>query len=225
MSPMGDPSTVDSPLTEDWKFPLLLSFLAGASTCAGAAIVFLFDSSRIEKSMAFSLSLAGSVMITVSVISIGPECMEGIINWNNGLSVDLPLLIERGLSFMLGCFGYWLLSKALASFPEPESLFFFQDRRKTKKGGETLKQNNEDNKLLSSPKSENRTSPTKTSNNDMFLRRSASGIALKDDEEVGSSDETKLSKESRQRSWRVAMLLFFSLLFHNFPEGLAVGTC
>ena len=29
--------------TNDWKFPLLLSCLAGASTCVGAAIVFVLS--------------------------------------------------------------------------------------------------------------------------------------------------------------------------------------
>ena len=66
-------------MEQDWKFPLLLSFLAGASTCAGAAIVFVFNAKQIERSMSFSLSLAASVMITVSLISIGPEAMEGVI--------------------------------------------------------------------------------------------------------------------------------------------------
>lgn len=63
----------------EWAFPLLLSCMAGASTCLGAAVVFCFPSHQIKRSMSFSLSLAASVMVTVSAISIGPECWEGIV--------------------------------------------------------------------------------------------------------------------------------------------------
>ena len=126
-------------MEQDWKFPLLLSFLAGASTCAGAAIVFVFNAKQIERSMSFSLSLAASVMITVSLISIGPEAMEDvIIRRRDGggdyyYSVDIPLFLERFFSFASGCFGYWLLSKALAAFPEPESLFLDNNKNEKKK--------------------------------------------------------------------------------------------
>jgi zinc transporter ZupT len=76
----------------DWTTPLLLSTLAGLSTCLGAAIVFCMQRQRHgnkprngkrgggdsgglgHEHLAFALSLAGSVMITVSVASILPEC-------------------------------------------------------------------------------------------------------------------------------------------------------
>lgn len=71
--------------TADGWTPLLLSTIAGMSTCLGAAIVFLQpktkapDGSSTRKvgpnMQAFSLALAGSVMMTVSIIRIGPECL------------------------------------------------------------------------------------------------------------------------------------------------------
>ena len=100
-----------------WWFPLLLSSLAGASTCVGAGIVFLFSPETIQKSMPFSLALAGSVMITVSVISIGPECLHEIEGID---SKSMFLLAERLVFFGLGCLGYYLLSKC--AFPEPEAI-------------------------------------------------------------------------------------------------------
>ena len=98
-------------------FPILLSCLAGASTCVGAAIVFWLDPIQIRKSMSFALSLAGSVMITVSVVSIGPECWEDITTWG--------MFGKRLVSFLVGCMSYYALSKYL--FPEPpEALFLIQ---------------------------------------------------------------------------------------------------
>jgi zinc transporter ZupT len=71
--------------TADGWTPLLLSTIAGMSTCLGAAIVFFqpkqrradgTTSRRVGPGLqAFSLALAGAVMVTVSVISIGPECL------------------------------------------------------------------------------------------------------------------------------------------------------
>ena len=98
-------------------FPILLSCLAGASTCVGAGIVFWLDPIQIRKSMSFALSLAGSVMITVSVVSIGPECWEDITTWG--------MFGKRLVSFLVGCMSYYALSKYL--FPEPpETLFLIQ---------------------------------------------------------------------------------------------------
>lgn len=230
----------EPPFHDDWKFPLLLSFLAGASTCVGAAIVFLFDAKQIERSMTFSLSLAASVMITVSVISIGPECLEHIFAYDDTtqqVTIQLPLLGERLLSFGAGCFSYWLLSKALAAFPEPESLFFLQPKKPQTQTDEATEMANliasrSHSSTSDSPNKRNNSSPNKTSSSMTSqrnktpdsLRRTNSRIQVEQQENV--YEDSKKSKEeasSKKRSWRVAMLLFFTLLFHNFPEGLAVG--
>ena len=244
---------------DDWMFPLMLSFMAGASTCVGAAIVFCFDSKQIEQSMTFSLSLAASVMITVSVISIGPECLEDVFQIQNDsrhVTIDLILLGERLLSCGAGCFGYWLLSKALAAFPEPESFFVTNHQGPTspnnKKNsdirndkevaksetvslirrsttGDSGIGTNKEQQSSSSSSSNSRTprsSPTNTGNSEVLLRRTPSKFMEEMEEGTNDNYESKKTKEeasSKKRSWRVAMLLFFSLLFHNFPEGLAVG--
>lgn len=247
---------------DEWMFPLMLSFLAGASTCVGAAIVFCFDAKQIEQSMTFSLSLAASVMITVSVISIGPECLEHVVTFNDSthVTIDLWLMGQRLLSFGAGCFGYWLLSKALAAFPEPESFFVKSNQQpqspssapntgnsikysKTTKNSDIRKDEEDqdgssetislmhlrrstsgdstEHQSSSTPK-QPRSSPTNASRN-LSMRRTPSNILEEVTFDNYESKQNKQDASSKKRSWRVAMLLFFSLLFHNFPEGLAVG--
>ena len=62
------------------------------STCLGAAVVFCHPRSKSDPNirdvgpgtMCFSLALAGSVMVTVSVISIGPECLRRDVDDDDG---------------------------------------------------------------------------------------------------------------------------------------------
>ena len=90
------------------------------------------------ETMAFSLALAGSVMVTVSVVSIGPECLAASSMPQNAQHASLdednsffvfgitlmPLwswdFLHRLLSFGAGCLLYWLMSKY--AFPEPEEI-------------------------------------------------------------------------------------------------------
>ena len=253
---------------DDWQFPLLLSCLAGASTCVGASVVFIWDAATIERSMSFSLSLAASVMITVSVISIGPECWEGIVEYSETqqqVVVDGYLLGQRLLSFGLGCFSYWMLSKLLEMFPEPGSLLLSKQSSSNNQGGSSTpsllngndgvgddqekqqRQSLLENSVTPVSTPSKSVSPTKSSSS-ITLRRgnttsgyskSSSSISLDDDDgdenggdvddeatmkrsKTSSSTRNTTMDEKRRSSWRVAMLLFFSLLFHNFPEGLAV---
>ena len=118
----------------DWSTPLLLSTMAGLSTCIGAAIVFCLDhhpsidkggkrrntavtSSKVGPShMAFSLMMAGSVMITVSMASILPESflLDDDIHYTPFGSVDF---CQRIIAFGAGCGLYMMLSKFV--FPAP----------------------------------------------------------------------------------------------------------
>lgn len=254
----------------DWQFPLMLSCLAGASTSVGAAIVFVISPGKIRQSMSFSLSLAASVMITVSVISIGPECLEGIVEFDSAtgrLHVISSLLIERIVSFSLGCFGYYLLSRLLVALPEPES--FVASTANSQSSPDSAaemedeedeeqqmkqQQSNQDEKTptthskattQSSPKEHRGTvrraitrDGSKKTRSTLSPKSSGESVDSQDDYSAASGDERKklntnssanLSKgkrkqqhEERRRSWRVAILLFVSLLCHNFPEGLAV---
>lgn len=247
----------------DWLFPLMLSCLAGASTSVGAGIVFVFSASKIRQSMPFSLSLAASVMITVSVISIGPECLEGAIEYDPTLRVDSGLLFQRIASFALGCGSYYLLSRLLAALPEPESFvtasptspspspsslrspvnadFKNNDEEMQHPLASTHYQEDNPRRKIQRSKVTNSSSPTKVHRG--AIRRSIarehghSDDSSNDGHEERNScdsddDKRKISvdfhpttahpHEDRRRSWRVTMLLFISLLCHNFPEGLAV---
>jgi zinc transporter, ZIP family len=134
----------------DWTTPLLQSTLAGLSTCLGAAIVFCTRRPVVNgkqrngsgrsggglghEHLAFALSLAGSVMITVSVASILPECFAvdndvGDLKGADGTPstihylytpIGSPLFWERCIAFGIGCALYLLLSKC--AFPEPDAV-------------------------------------------------------------------------------------------------------
>ena len=106
--------------------PLYLSTLAGASTCLGAAVVFWHPQRHNigPNTMSFSLALAGSVMITVSVLSLGPECLRDTTIPHSDPFQLMPLwssmFLERIVSFGMGCLLYRLLS--YFAFPDPEIL-------------------------------------------------------------------------------------------------------
>ncbi len=128
--------------------PLLMSCIAGGSTCLGAAVVFCQPRSnkRIgdhvvptlvsEGQLSFSLSLAASVMITVSVVSIGPECLS--INaispstTDTWISIWSMIFVHRAAAFALGCVLYVLLS--CFAFPDADVILGLdqpQDRPRT----------------------------------------------------------------------------------------------
>eukprot|EP00571_Detonula_confervacea_P003341 CAMPEP_0172326064 /NCGR_PEP_ID=MMETSP1058-20130122/55483_1 /TAXON_ID=83371 /ORGANISM="Detonula confervacea, Strain CCMP 353" /LENGTH=441 /DNA_ID=CAMNT_0013042759 /DNA_START=119 /DNA_END=1441 /DNA_ORIENTATION=+ len=294
--------------------PLYLSTLAGMSTCLGALIVFchpieeedddeerseLVDGSpsRLRKrrsgrrkvspsTMAFSLALAGSVMVTVSVVSIGPECLAASSMPQNAQNTDLDtensffifgitlmpifswVFLHRLLSFGAGSLLYFLMSKY--AFPEPEELLatHFDSVQRNSSPRSSLSSDKSsddeyDNECTStnSPTSKELTTlPDKTTgiNLNNSLQRRGTGT---EDIEMATSlsngrgkrkglfrrppaDRTQccsnpftscmtslrvftrgsdLDTPEARRANRVAMLLFFSLLIHNFPEGLAVA--
>jgi zinc transporter ZupT len=228
-----DQSSSTSP--EIFSLPLMLSCVAGAATSLGAAIVFMVDAEQIRKHMSFALSLAASVMLTVSAISIGPECLHGIVSFQdnpNGGSVlqvlDPVGLFERVTSFGVGCFSYWLLSNFLA-VPEPEHLFLSNQNG----GNPTLF-------VTSSSSSQFQTtsigpSSSTTMASSVYGASPATNPVLSgvggelsspnnnNNNNNNSSSSNNNTSSDQNRYWRVTLLLFFSLLFHNFPEGLAVA--
>lgn len=273
-------------LDDNQWMPLYLSSIAGASTCIGAGIVFLLprtnsssESSRNKRvvppgMMSFSLSLAGSVMVTVSVISILPECL---VENEGGGFVSRDKLFFRALFFALGWGLYLGLSKIL-SVPDPEDLLASAVLPLSCGEGENTKIlnaneltaeasnedyehsgpiNNETSEFLPATKSNNENGSEEDKNKSLVIspsRRNDDGVrsrkatfnssATKKGNNVdntnltwvmssiSSSGSTKISEwtsgkdletKDQRNAWRVAVLLFFSLLFHNFPEGLAVA--
>ena len=231
------------------SFPLLLSLIAGGSTSVGAAIVFCTSPKTIEQSLSFSLALAGSVMLTVSVISLGPEILQDTGN-------DGSVLLERAGSFGLGCFLYYLLSKF--AFPEPQNILIEasstpvtprvddsgrRDHSDTITTSSTTKNNSDSSPTnnIGVTRLRRVTTSSSLSSDGLETKKSKSsplkdgdpfGIDADDDEEqqqsllpsnnnsISTVDTTAIMEQ--KRSARVALLLFVSLLCHNFPEGLAV---
>lgn len=295
--------------------PLLLSTLAGLSTCLGAAVVFWTKpppikkngvdvdgyhrtkTIRMDKQLAFSLALAGSVMITVSVASILPEAflVDG-----HGSKMVTDEIGQRIFSLGLGCALYLLLSKF--AFPEPGAILLepfkddidvddepqvpdeeiatplpphtslllakqqsgsktFQRKRSTLSNiADLVNTNNNTSRVTiiynNTRASSNISNNTKAEedcyhNNDYhndeqssLVTRTTSSSA--EDDYQDEYDKTAIHPELSQRNtsqqssssllfldwkgrdlendearrnWRVAMLLFISLLVHNFPEG------
>lgn len=133
-------SYVTTPSTQ-WE-PLYLSTIAGLSTCIGAAVVFCqpqneHNNTKIvpPHTMAFSLALAGSVMVTVSIVSILPEVLmenehvnefeDNQIEIDGGdykmINIFSMTMFYRILFFGLGSAMYFGLSSWL-NVPEPEEV-------------------------------------------------------------------------------------------------------
>jgi zinc transporter ZupT len=231
----------------DWT-PLVLSLLAGLSTCLGASVVFCAqrrsskgDKPLSNRHLSFSLALAGSVMVTVSFFSLLPESFAEDSETFILLQPVSLLFWLRVAWFVAGCGLYYLLSKC--AFPEPDALLGLQDEA----------QNKEEEKLLPSSNSAIVDSKTRTKHqNSVVVKRQSSVVTIPeknlqtsrtstlsdhdtesqintsvDDEQLGSdgmafwskfSSGADLTTTEARRSWRVAMLLFVSLAVHNFPE-------
>lgn len=174
-----------------WE-PIYLSTLAGLSTCVGASVAFFVGGDDDNKKgvtpdlLAFSLALAGSVMITVCVVSIIPECLSSAENANIGSNEETwdifghvfssQLLLKRTVGFAVGWGVYTLLSQWLSVLPEEDEL-------------------------------------------SVMLVGSESDLGTRS---LADSPNPTLSQQ-QSSSWRLTILLFLSLLLHNFPEGLAVA--
>lgn len=307
---------------DDGWMPLYLSTLAGMSTCLGALIVFCHpleeddaddDCERARpttngprrivsggrrkvspSTMAFSLALAGSVMVTVSVVSIGPECLAASSMPENATrsSLDaansffifgiqlMPIwsweFLHRLESFAAGCFLYFLMSKY--AFPEPEEILsnHLEHRshsRTSSRASVTSEKLSDDEEGNEWDDEEGEWTDLDSSADDINptpLQITASDLALKSPLQrrgAGDGDAafspispsggvknrgvtrrppaertccggrlascasslrvfakgSDLDTSEARRANRVAMLLFFSLLIHNFPEGLAVA--
>ena len=281
--------------------PLILSTIAGMSTCLGALIVFChpvedeedFNNTESEdliedkatkrrfqmrgrrkvspSTMSFSLALAGSVMITVSVVSIGPECLAASSMPQNEHMADeensffifgltlMPIwsmtFLHRLISFGTGCLIYFLMSKCC--FPEPEEILeqnthlFSTPRAMSSSSSSSIKSSDSEGDIDIELSTKRNDKEIVVSPGPVSLQRRSGGnkeetLTIR---HVTNSPSTKkgamrrspidrikcciwmralttgsdLASSEARRANRVAMLLFFSLLLHNFPEGLAVA--
>ena len=208
--------------------------------------------------MAFSLALAGSVMVTVSVISIIPECLQDDIRMEEegGRYRMIPffsiMMVWRVAFFMLGAALYFGLSW-IFNVPEPEDLLDSHNlnvlvgnnhtpTRVNAKDVEVVSKQSlkEDNSEIQPFLEDGEKCIGDTSQSTPRIRKSTSSSKLAngdDDPSPGNNNgkhkekSTSLTswstgkdlRREQQKAWRVAMLLFVSLLVHNFPEGLAVA--
>lgn len=211
--------------TVDTTTPLVFSLLAGLSTCLGAAVVFV-KRDMTHKHMTFSLSLAGSVMTTVSFVSILPETFS-----------TTQALPERIASFLLGCLLYFVVSKF--ALPEPDSILGLNNDDDVGDQAYTRVSREEQGALLY----EEHDPEEATSPSTHRFRRHRSGNSVPSFEEEnkpfhdgvnGITNYNKFEKETwswkafsagrdlatddARRAWRVSLLLFVSLAVHNFPE-------
>ena len=189
--------------------------------------------------MAFSLSLAGSVMVTVSFISILPESLqdESISTGYQMLPLTSFLFFMRCLSFGVGCFLYFLLSKC--AFPEPDEILGFDEDSKSPFIEADME--NTIGSVGSAPTSNQsgslrgrgtlsttgKLSPIRKNSKDTrSSKESEKAVKLISPSWSNLADVSRgadLQTANARRAWRVTMLLFVSLAVHNFPEGLAVA--
>jgi ZIP family zinc transporter len=237
----------------DWT-PLVLSVLAGLSTSLGASVAFCTSKERpmSKQALAFSLSLAGSVMITVSVVSLLPESFL-VQSTHEFLSLQSADFWKRITGLIAGCVVYWLLNKA---FPEPDVILGLNDEVEEEDQvtpelllplrAYTIQEDADvDSKSESPSRQSSRSSPHPRDDNIRIRAKETNTLSF----DVGESNTNRaltvayspregkksisfwknfsqghdLSNLEARRSWRVAMLLFVSLVVHNFPEGVAVG--
>lgn len=260
-------------IKDEWM-PIILSTIAGLSTCIGALVVFLYPKGTeiSSKMMSYSLALAGSVMVTVSVISIGPECVfhkegleEGEGEGESKKFISMYEFVWRFFYFSLGCALYFFLR---LFFPEPDEILFHSTNNNNNNNDvnnndlneddvESLsdspnKNNNNNNnnklnkrhhlssqvaqaqaqsqthtKIMSSPLLARSNSYENTDNNNNSNNNRKKKYSITTSHHSSNNillcSGNDLKDPSRKRAWRVALLLFISLLLHNFPEGLAVA--
>lgn len=224
------------PFADDaWSQSLLLSVLAGASTCVGAAVVFVRRQTPLRKvHLAGALSMAGSVMITVSLTSLLPEALtDEDASW---LPLYSTAMGQRLLSLSAGSIFYYALSKC--AFPEPEVILGWKEETPTDTEEavalveRTSKQSQPASLRIRSQVS---SASREEGVDDLQAPLSPRQMEKATEKSATTSSTTStswwalyssgqdLASDDARRAWRVTWLLFVSLAVHNFPEGLAVA--
>ena len=222
--------------------PLVLSLMAGLSTCLGAAVVFCAQRNDGEPPLshhhlAFALSLAGSVMVTVSVASILPESFQDEENVDQFVEMGSRQFIERILGLSIGCVLYVMLSKC--AFPEPDDILDLECREEEEEEGQELVSLHRavslgevsvaTSRSAASSSAFKRAVRSSGSSDPLASPPMSRNASMEDLDLPNLADDSKkeggnvffsgsdLSSVEARRNWRVAMLLFVSLAVHNFP--------
>jgi ZIP family zinc transporter len=201
----------------------------------GAAVVFVRRQTPLRKvHLAGALSMAGSVMMTVSVTSLLPEALTGedTASW---LPLDSTAMGQRLLSVSAGSLLYYALSKC--AFPEPDVILGWNEEssaaddteqvalleQRTSKQPTSLRIRSQVSLTSRDEGVEGLPAPLSPRATEKATEKSASaGTTSTSWWSVYSSGQDLASDDAR-RAWRVTWLLFVSLAVHNFPEGLAVA--
>jgi len=193
---------------------VLMSLVAGLATTIGAMVVFVLPGGQVTpEQLAFSLALAGGVMVSVTVLEFWIPALLGHAN-KRVFSVlvysTLGILAFLGLSALI---------------PEPDMV------------GVGKREVESEQDLLDRPDTPGEPSRARNrsrspGNGDAGPPSPEYGTAAPDIVDVeaqstasasgGAKESGKLSSR-KARHWRLAVVMMMSLTAHNFPEGFAVA--
>ena len=205
--------------------PVVTSFIAGLGTAVGGSLIYILDDTPSDSSIAFSLSFAGGVMITVSVIDL-----------------FLPIASYSWLSCLFAIFCVsigWLLS-SFASYiklPEPEdiAISYLYSNTASLSSSSSSNTNNISNGSILPIHSHSHTtnsphsyfSDNVNSSNTLLSSSPLSSLSSSSTSTISSSSSLNTpnlqNKQQRSKAWRLGLLLCLVLSAHNFPEGILVG--
>jgi ZIP family zinc transporter len=179
--------------TVEWLAPLINATIAGSATCLGGALIFFIPTP--ERHIAFTLSLAAGVMVTVSIFDL-----------------YLPVARTSFFSFVLATgallagAGFTALISRM-EMPEPERLLVLLWG-----GGVAV------DGVGGGGGAVGASSPRLRGEGPLSSAEGGSEGAPA--AAVAAAAE---APPRDAKSWRLGMLLFLILTLHNLPEGMAVG--
>ncbi|KAL9178583.1 hypothetical protein ACHAXT_001921 [Thalassiosira profunda] len=216
-----------------WE-PIALSTLAGLSTCVGASVAFLVDNTADGASnegvgpdlLAFSLALAGSVMITVCIVSIIPESLSvGIESVQGdfevfGHVVSKDLLLQRTLGFAVGWLVYVSISQLLTLLPEEEELSGLMIRENEAPAVPATSFAVDGELEQSAPKQQSSMRLTTLLFLALLLHNFPEGLAVAFS---AATDLQMASMPTASAPSQLASIVALSIALHNIPEGIAIA--
>lgn len=199
---------------------LSMSLLAGLSTTLGAAVVLLVPGNQVPPpQMAFILALAGSVMLSASLLEFWIPAVA-----NGGFSQLGEILLYSGA----GAAMFFVFSMLIPEHHHAGDKVSPRPEDDALELGETA---DLVGRASPSARSSGGSSSTSASSSRLdavtYGKGSAGGQTptFHGEEECGAPavKATAEEEDSVARRWRLAMVLMMSLTAHNFPEGMAVA--